>query len=141
METVYYDLRAALKFITDVLIPNRHLYILNVDGRAAPGHERLQTVQIVDQEHVRQDGELGLSLYLAFAYPEWAEHHARFLASPLRKTFFVVPFDDVFSYAACFGTDIDAAMRMTFQVITTVYLNGDAVDLECTLYDEGHWED
>ena len=139
--TTFQNLREALDFAVAYIIPRRHLYVINVYGGGRLCRGQQAAIQIVDQEHVFLDGELGLTLHLSFDPRTCADYYALFQQSPLRNLFAFTPWHGIPCYAAKCGTDVDAALNLSYRVLSTIYLNADALDLEIDVLDEGYWDD
>lgn len=134
------SLRDALEYTDQRLIRNRHSYTISLWGAqtTARGLRTSRGVQIVDQHHVFGDGEFGLTLHLALDPTSGlADEYARFLASPLRNSFADASWQGIPCFAAKLGTDLDAAERFVYSILTSIYYNSDALDLECEVSDEG----
>ena len=138
---LFRTLREALHYTVSELIAKRHLYIVNVYGGERLSRGRQAALQIVDQEHVFHDGELGLTLHLSFDPTTCSDYQARFLASPLKDRFVAVPWKGIPCFAATFGTNVDAAGELTYSILSSIYFNVDAMDLEYEVKDLGYWAD
>jgi hypothetical protein len=131
--STFANLDDALRYVVNHLMPRRHRYIVDVRGP-----DRLNAGQFVDEARVSGGPGVGLTLYLAFyADSGEAEAHVRFRACPISSQFEFVPWEGIPCYAARFGCDVEAAIRTHWLMASSVYYNADAMDFECTVYDEG----
>lgn len=135
------SLRQALDYVVEQLIPRRHLYILDVYGGERLSKGRQSAIQIVDQHHVFNDGELGLTLHLSFDLKTCADYYAVFQTSPLKDKFVAVPWNGIPCFAAAFGTDVNAAGELAHRMLANIYFNADAMDLQYEVLDLGFWDD
>ena len=105
----------ALAYVVAFLIPKQQGYIVNFYG---PGEEQVLS-QIVDQQIVFEDDELGLTLFLPFQdTPDFLES---FNMLARRDEFDDVTQNEIPSYAMRFNTDVRAALHMLATVLDEVY--------------------
>lgn len=129
----FQNLDEALRYVVAHLMPRRRGYIVDVRGP-----DRHNAGQFVDEGRAFGGPGVGLALHLAFDSDSGeAEAHARFRSCAVIGEFQFVPWEGIPCYAARFGTDVEAAVRTHWLMASSVYYNADAMDFECTVYDEG----
>jgi hypothetical protein len=127
---------AALNYIVDALIPKEIGYIVNVVGPAEDFTGHAATVQIVDQNKVYGDGELGLVLHLPFD-PSSATHESfeMFKSFAKKVAFDDVTYDGIPCFAINFGTNLKLALHTLAVVLNEVHEYPELTSFNCEVYE------
>jgi len=135
---VFDNIEEALRFVVERLIPTRHCYIVNVRGPNEIAKSHAATVQVVAENMVYENGEVGLSIHLPFdpASGEF-QHLAEFVGTDLQEYCDEYRYDDIPCFALRVGTDVLLAEKVLRFILLHVYGYRNLAGFECEVYDEG----
>lgn len=131
----------ALRYAVDELIPRGHRYLVNFRGPREIHRDEHCAFQVVPQTMPYRDGELGLTIHLAFDHSHGpSETLLRFLESPLRHLFDAYAWSGIPCFALRLGDDVETAVRVLRLLLTDIHGYLPGVGVECKLHDEGPLE-
>jgi hypothetical protein len=132
------NIEEALRFVADRLIPRRRAYIVNVRGPSEIAESHAATVQVVAENMVYKNGEVGLTIHLPFD-PSSGEfrHLAEFLGTDLTEYCDEYKQDDIPCFALRVGTDTLMAEKALRFILLNVYGYNNLAGFECEVHDEG----
>jgi hypothetical protein len=132
-------MRNAFEFAIDKLAVRSRSYLIDIATEVDEFTNHACTIQVVDQNRLFDDGEFGLTLYLAFDLTSKGEKPlTRFLCFPGVEKFVDVSYEpEIKCFAMCFGEDIPKAMNVISKVLVFVYECTLDDSLVCVVYDDG----
>ena len=137
-EATFDSIEEALQHVVDRVIPERHGYIINVRGPNEIIESHAATVQVVAENMVYENGEVGLTIHLPFD-PSWGEfrHLVEFVGSDFEEYCDEYKYDGIPCFALRVGSDVLMAEKVLRFLLRSVYGYGNLAGFECEVHDEG----
>lgn len=137
-QATFDNIEEALQFVVTRLVPNGHCYIVNVLGPNEAAKSHACTVQVVAENMVYENGEVGLTIHLPFD-PASGEfrHLADFVGTDLTNYCDEYKQDDIPCFALRVGSDVVLAEKVLRFILLHVYGYKNLAGFECEVHDEG----
>jgi hypothetical protein len=137
-EAKFDNIEEAFQFVVKRLVPKKHCYIVNVRGPGEIAKAHAATVQVVAENMVYENGEVGLTVHLPFDPASGTfQELVKFVGTDLTDVCDEYKYDGIPCFALRVGTDVWMAEKVLRFILLHVYGYGNLARFECEVYDEG----
>lgn len=136
------NVRDALEHCIEQLIPARHKFIVDILGEREAAAGKHNTLQVITQHLVKNDGDPGLAMHLPIdpELPEsaaWVKHLDANYAGLYER----IPIGPIGTTFIHLGRDVNGACQLVEFLLTKVFQYPADASFTCTVHDEGPIDD